>query len=75
MAKPPKSLNRYTIKFVSDYYEKNSLSENFKVDSITECYLFNILKNVEFTKAAGIDEISGKYLKDGARILAKSISE
>ena len=27
------------------------------------------------TKAAGIDQISGKFLKDGARILAKSISE
>ena len=70
MAKLPKSPNRYTIKFVSDYYEKRSLSENFKLDSITEGYLFNILKNIEVTKAAGIDQISGKFLKDGARILA-----
>ena len=67
--------NRYTIKFVSDYYEKLSLSENFKLDSITEGYLFNVLKNIEITKAAGIDQISGKFLKDGARILAKPISE
>ena len=43
--------------------------------SITEGYLLNILKNVEVTKAAGIDKISEKFLKDGARILAKSISE
>ena len=69
MAKLPKSPNRYTIKFVSDYYEKPSLSENFKLESITEGYLFNILKNIEVTKAAGIDQISGKFLKDGARIL------
>ena len=34
-----------------------------------------MLKNVEVTKAAGIDQISGKFLKDGARILAKPISE
>ena len=33
------------------------------------------MKNVEVTKAAGIDQISGKYLKDGARVLAKPISE
>ena len=45
------------------------------MDSITEGYLFNILKNVEVTKAAGLDQISGKFLKDGARILAKPISE
>ena len=67
LAKLPKSPNRYTIKFVSDYYKK--------LDSTTEGYLFNILKNVEVTKAAGIDQISGKFLKDGARILAKPVSE
>ena len=60
MAKLPKVPNRYTIKFVSDYYEKLSLSENFELDSTAEGYLFNILKNVEVTKAAGIDQISGK---------------
>ena len=43
-----------------------SLSENFKLDTTTEGYLFNILKNVEVTKVAGIDQISGKFLKDGA---------
>ena len=75
LAKLPKSPNRYTIKSVSDYYEKLPLSENFKLDSITEGYLFNVLKNVEVTKAAGLDQISGKFLKDGARILAKPISE
>ena len=75
LAKLPKSPNRYTIKSVSDYYEKLPLSENFKLDSITEGYLFNVLKNVEVTKAAGLDQISGKFLKDGVRILAKPISE
>ena len=75
LAKLPQSPNRYTIKFVSDCYEKLSLSENFKLDSITEGYLLNVLKNVEVTKAAGIDQISGKFLKDGARILAKPVSE
>ena len=42
---------------------------------MTEGCVFNILKNVEVTKAAGIDQISRKRLKDGARILAKLISE
>ena len=47
----------------------------FKFDSTTEGYFFNILKNVEVTKAAGIDKISEKFFKDGAQILAKPISE
>ena len=75
LAKLPKSPNRNTIKFVSDYHEKLSLSENFELDSTAEGYLFNILKNVEVTKVAGIDQISVKVLKDGARILAKPISK
>ena len=74
LAKLPKSPNRYTVKFVSDYYEKVSLSEKFTLDSITEGYLFNVLKNVEVTKTAGL-QISGKFLKDGTRISAKPISE
>ena len=65
----------YTIKFVSDYYKKLSLSENFKLDSTTKVYLFNMLKNVEVTKSAGIDQISGKFLKNGVWILEKTISE
>ena len=74
MAKLPKSPNRYAINFVSDYYEK-LLPENFELVSITEGYLFNILKNVKVTKAAEIDKISRQFLKDGARILAKPISK
>ena len=37
--------------------------------------MFKILKNVKVTKAAGTDQVSRKFLKDGARILAKPISE
>ena len=43
LVKLPKAPNRYTIKFVSDYYKKLSLSENFKLDSTTEGYLFKLL--------------------------------
>ena len=75
MEKLSKSPNRYTIKSVSDYDEKLPLSENFKLDSVIEVYLFNVLKKLEVTKAAGLTQISGKSLKDGARILAKPISE
>ena len=45
------------------------------MDSRTEGYLFQLLKNVEVTKAAGIDWISWKFLEDGAQVLAKPISE
>ena len=31
--------------------------------------------NIDISKAAGIDKLSGKFLKDGAEILAKPQSE
>ena len=65
-AKLPKAPNQYTIKFVSDCYKKLLLPENFKLDATTEGYLFKLSKNFKVTKAAKIDQISWKFLKDGA---------
>ena len=35
----------------------------------------NILKSLNLSKAVGIDKLSGKFLKDGAGILARPISQ
>ena len=61
LTKLRKTPNQYTIKFASDYYKKLSLFKNLKLNSTTDSYLFKLLKNVEFKKAAGIDQISAKF--------------
>ena len=33
------------------------------------------MQNIDISKAAGTDNLSGKFLKDGAGILAKPLSE
>ena len=33
------------------------------------------MENIEISKASGIDKLPGRFLKDGAKILSKSISE
>ena len=75
MTKLPKPPNRSKIDFVSDYYKKISIFENSKLIATVEDDLFKWLRNTKVTKAAGIDQISKKFLKDGERILAKPISE
>ena len=45
---------------MSDYYKKLAISRKFKLDLRTKDYLFKLLKNIQFTKAAGIDQSSGK---------------
>ena len=42
---------------------------------ISQEELFKIIQNINISKAAGKDNLSGKCLKDGAEILAKPVSE
>ena len=37
--------------------------------------VFKIMENIEISKAPGIDKLPGSFLKDGAKILSKPISE
>ena len=48
---------------------------NFKFSEISPEIILNILKGLNPSKAAGIDNLSGKFLKDGADILARPISQ
>ena len=40
-----------------------------------EIYIEKILRSTNIRKAAGIDDLSGRFMKDGSRILSKPISE
>ena len=42
---------------------------------MTEDFVLQLLKNMNIDKAAGIDNLSGKFLKDGTNTLLKPISE
>ena len=42
---------------------------------MTEDLVLQLVKDMNIDKAAGIDNLSGKFLKDGAIILAKPISK
>ena len=50
---------------VSDEFCLNSTSE--------DKYFLKIMTNIENSKAAEVDNLSGRFLKDGAKILAKPI--
>ena len=75
MAKLSQLPNQYTFNFVSDYYRKHAISENFKFILTAEDTLFKLLENMEVKKAVRTDQISRKFLKDGTQILRKSFRE
>ena len=77
VAKLPSPSNRFEINSVRDYYQNflDLIPSKFRFSNVSEDVILKLLKDMNIDKAAGIDNLSAKFLKDGADILAKPISE
>ena len=73
--KLPDPSNKYNLESVFLYYSNFAVPEFFHIKCTSEANLFKIMENIEISKASGIDKLPGRFLKDGAKILSKSISE
>ena len=73
--KLPDPSNKYNLESVFLYYSNFAVPEFFHIKCTSEANLFKIMENIEISKASGIDKLPGRYLKDGAKILSKPISE
>ena len=51
------------------------LADYFHLVSVSKNSILTILKATEVVKVAGIDDLSGRFLKDGAKVLSKPISD
>ena len=73
---PPAS-SIFGLSSVCQYYNKTLKLPNtrFKFTFVSEDSVLKVLKNMDENKAAGLDNLSGKFLKDGATILAKPLSQ
>ena len=70
----PKTLNKYSINTVIKYYEHMIQGSHFNLASVSENSILTILKSTQVAKAAGLDGLSGRFLHDGAKFLAKPVS-
>ena len=70
-----KPANKYSINSVIKYYQHMILGDYFNLASVSENSILTILKATQVSKAAGIDNLSGRFLKDGAKVLSKPISD
>ena len=73
--KLPNAPNMYNLESVFQYYSKFIIEKPFHLSDASEEEVFKIMQNIDNSKAAGIDNLSGQFLKDGAEILTKPISE
>ena len=72
LPKLPPSQNAFTEFKVASYYDNIKFKDlNFEFSE----KILNILKGLNPSKAGGMDNLPGKFLKDGADILARPISQ
>ena len=75
MKKLPTPPNRYTFNSVIQYYRHFIQTDAFHLTYTTEIDIKKILRSTTIRKAAGIDDLSDRFLKDGLRVLSKPKSE
>ena len=69
LEKLPTPPNRYTFNSVKQYYRHFIQTDTFHLTYTMEIDIGKILKSTNICKAAGIDDLSGRFLKDGSRVL------
>ena len=74
--KLPAAAKKFGNKSVEDYYKDMfNLNPKLHFQTIQSRYIPDLLKNCDINKAAGIDDLSGRFLKDGANILTMPITQ
>ena len=57
------------------YLQFDNTKSKFKLTFVSEETALELLKDIDEIKAVGMDNLSGKFLKNGATVLAKPISQ
>ena len=70
LAKP---LNNFGIQSVNNYYKNCNVKERLLFAKIESDRVFKIIKHFDESKAPGIDNLSGIFLKDGASLIATPV--
>ena len=72
----PKPSNKFGMVSVKSYYDRfNLFGKKFSFSQITEDIIVNIMIKTNPAKAAGIDGLGGRFLKDGIPILASPLAQ
>ena len=74
--KLPLPTNKFNQEKVKEYYKPlNIEGKNFTLKPTTYDIVLKLLEKINPNKSVGIDNLGGRFLRDGAKVLAKSITE
>ena len=74
LIKLPNPPDKCNLQSVIRYYSSFTISDDFCLSNTSEEKVLKIMINIDSSKAAGVDKLSGRFLEDGANIFAKPIS-
>ena len=75
MKKLFKPSNKFALNTVFQHYKSIIQSDSFNLATISENTILTILKSTKVSKAAGLDNLPCRFLKDGAKVLAKHTTD
>ena len=75
LQKLPPPPNKYGIDSIKIFYKNLNITTKFQLKPTTEVIVLKLLKNIDISKAAGIDNLPARFLKDGAVILAELVTK
>ena len=75
LKKLPNPPNKFTLNTVFQHYKVIIQRDSFNLVTVSENTILTIFKNTKVSKAAGLDNLFGRFLKDGAKVLAKPVTE
>ena len=71
----PKPKNRFGITSVINFYQGRLRGNVFSLKEVEEEVVHKLLLNLQVSKAPGIDNIASIFLKDGAEVLCKPLTQ
>ena len=75
LKKLPIPPNKFTLNTVFQHYKGIIQSDSFNLATVSESTILTISKNNKVSKTASLGNLSGRFLKDGGKVLAKPITE
>ena len=65
LIKLPNPPHKHNLQSVIRHYSSFMISDDFCLDNTFEEKVLKIMTNIDISKAAGVDRLSGRFLKDG----------
>ena len=75
MSKLANPSNKYGVLSVAQFHSHLGLTKKFDLLLAEKEYILKISRDIDVTKAADIDRLPGRFLKDGTDVLAKPVTD